>query len=149
MSGFFLDVVKKNSSKKTQASQKTQAKKPKNSRKSLKTELFANSEAPIELKLFKIQKIWHFSSKFPTILAVFSQTLGKNQKNSNKTHRIYEKTQGNLAKTQLSANSELVRNAEFCPKKSLDIFTAPLRFSECQNCCHLTVRFLKKVLLTF
>ena len=29
-----------------------------------------------------------------------------------------KKTQGNLAKTQLSANSELVRNAEFCPKKA-------------------------------
>ena len=46
-------------------------------------------------------------------------------KNPNKTYRIYKKlkvfyrkTQGNFAKTQLSANnSELVRNAEFCPPK--------------------------------
>ena len=92
----------------------------------MKTEFFANSEAPIELKLFKIQKIWHLLSKKPTIWAVFSQTLGQILKNPNKTQRInektqgfYEKTQGNFAKTQLSANSELVRNAEFRPKKSL------------------------------
>ena len=94
----------------------------------MKTEFFANSEAPIELKLFKIQKIWHLLSKKPKIFAVFSQTLGNFLKNPNKNQRInektqgfYEKTQGNLAKTQLYANSELVSNAEFCPKKSLII----------------------------
>ena len=33
------------------------------------------------------------------------------------THLVKGKTQGNFPKTQLSANSELVRAAEFCPKK--------------------------------
>ena len=39
-----------------------------------------------------------------------------------KTQGICEKTQGNFSKTQLSANSELVRNAEFCPKKKPGIW---------------------------
>ena len=96
----------------------------------MKTEFFANSEAPIVLKLFKIQKIWHLLSKKPTIWAVFSQTLGKIPTKlkeltkklkvfTKKTQGFYEKTQRNLAKTQLSANPELGFDAEFCPKKSL------------------------------
>ena len=56
----------------------------------------------------------------------FSSKIGQKLKKFNKTHRIYEitqgiyeKTQGYFSKTQFSANSELVKNAEFCPKKSL------------------------------
>ena len=35
-----------------------------------------------------------------------------------KTQGICEITQGNFSKTQLSANSKLVMDAEFCPKKA-------------------------------
>ena len=88
---FFWTSSKKTQAKKTQAPENLKQKCQKNSRKSLKTEFFANSEAPIVLKLFKIQKIWHLLSQKPTIWAVFSQTLGKILKNPNTTQRINEK----------------------------------------------------------
>ena len=96
----------------------------------MKTEFFANSEASIELKLFKITKIWHFfvqntynfgsfSSKIEEKIKKLTECTKKTPAIFEKTQGICEKTQGNFSKTQLSANSELVKDAEFCPKKSL------------------------------
>ena len=82
-------------------------------------------------------------SKKPTILQFFLVKHWEKVEKSQQTHRIYKKnsrflrknarflrkkTQGNFTKTLLSANSELVRNAEFCPKKGPDFTVCSLCF---------------------
>ena len=85
---------------------------------------FRHSDLTDYTLIFAIQQIHQTIWIFKPLSVSKSFDLSPQKTTRNQTYTYMndcKKTQGNISKTQLSANSEFVQNAEFCPKKACSI----------------------------